>query len=131
MLSIYFSIPSSGTPGTNPIVIEGYDTYYPECTCPLGTYTPSLSAGTVELTISCCLGATGNVNYDPQDDVDISDLTTLVNHLFITFAPLACPGEANTSGDASCDVDISDLTALVNHLFVTFEPLAPCDPNCQ
>ena len=77
---------------------------------------------------SCCVGNTGNVNYDPLDAVDISDLTALVNHLFVTFAPLPCVPEANTNGDAACAVDISDLTKLVNHLFVTFEALAPCDP---
>lgn len=80
---------------------------------------------------SCCIGAlTGNVSYDPGDVVDISDLTKLVNFLFVTFEPLDCESEANTSGDASCNIDISDLTKLVNHLFVTFEALAACDPSC-
>ncbi|MEE8577656.1 MAG: hypothetical protein V3T31_10410, partial [candidate division Zixibacteria bacterium] len=78
----------------------------------------------------CCIGNTGNVNGDAQDGVDISDLTKLVNHLFVTFEPLPCPGEANINGDAACQVDISDLTKLVNHLFVTFELTAPCLPQC-
>jgi hypothetical protein len=75
---------------------------------------------------SCCVDSTGNVNGDPLDITDISDLTYLVNHLFITFDPIGCPEEANTNGDAEGIVDISDLTALVNNLFVTFAPLAPC-----
>lgn len=75
---------------------------------------------------SCCVGATGNVNADINEVVDISDLTALVNHLFVTFAPLACPAEANVNGDAGGTVDISDLTRLVNYLFVTFDPLASC-----
>jgi hypothetical protein len=79
---------------------------------------------------SCCVGDAGNVNFDPADNVDISDLTKLVNHLFVTFEPLACPAEGNTNGDAGCAIDISDLTKLVNHLFVTFESLAPCLPQC-
>ena len=74
----------------------------------------------------CCVGSSGNVNADAGDDVDISDLTALVNHLFVTFQPLTCPAEANINGDAGGDVDISDLTSLVNHLFVTFAPVAPC-----
>jgi hypothetical protein len=74
----------------------------------------------------CCVGATGNVNSDPADEVDIQDLTRLVNFLFVTLEPLDCPQEANVTGDSGGDVDIADLTRLVNHLFVTFEPLAPC-----
>ncbi|MEE8576316.1 MAG: M14 family zinc carboxypeptidase, partial [candidate division Zixibacteria bacterium] len=80
---------------------------------------------------ACCLGSSGNVNYDAGDAVDISDLTGLVNHLFVTFDPLDCPSEANINGDAGCNIDISDLTGLVNHLFVTFEPTAVCDMNCE
>ena len=80
---------------------------------------------------SCCLGGTtGNVNYDGADVVDVSDLTKLVNHLFVTFEALDCPAEANTNGDPGCVVDVSDLTKLVNHLFVTFEALAACNPSC-
>jgi len=74
----------------------------------------------------CCSGMTGNVNNDPQGDVTLTDLTLLVNHLFVTFETLPCPAEANTSGDTNCDLTLTDLTALVNHLFVTFEPIAEC-----
>jgi hypothetical protein len=79
----------------------------------------------------CCIGTVGNVNYDPQDNVDISDLTAIVNYLFVTFEPLVCRAEANADGDAGCTIDISDLTKLVNSLFVTFEPLPACDPACE
>ena len=76
--------------------------------------------------VGCCVGITGNINNDAFDVVDISDLTTLVNFLFITFEQPGCLEEANTSGDIAGIIDISDLTALVNHLFVTFDPLADC-----
>lgn len=74
----------------------------------------------------CCVGVTGNVDADPEEVVDISDLTALVNTLFVTFEPLACPAEADVTNGTGEVVDISDLTALVNTLFVTFEPLASC-----
>ncbi|MEE8576539.1 MAG: FG-GAP-like repeat-containing protein [candidate division Zixibacteria bacterium] len=74
----------------------------------------------------CCVAFAGNVSADPADVVDISDLTKLVNHLFVTYEILSCPAEANTNGDVSATVDISDLTKLVNHLFVTYETLAEC-----
>ncbi len=78
----------------------------------------------------CCRDLTGNINDDAGDNVDISDLTKLVNHLFVTFESLNCPAEANVNGDAACNVDISDLTKLVNHLFVTFESPAVCNYGC-
>ena len=75
---------------------------------------------------SCCIGSTGNVNGDELDAVTLTDVTLLVNHLFVTFAPLDCPEEANTSGDPEGVVSLTDLTMLVNFLFVTFDPVANC-----
>ncbi|RMH01685.1 MAG: hypothetical protein D6706_01510, partial [Chloroflexi bacterium] len=74
----------------------------------------------------CCIGASGNVNADPEDATDVADLTLLVDHLFISFAALPCPDEANINGDPGGTVDISDLTALIDHLFISFTPTAPC-----
>lgn len=74
----------------------------------------------------CCEGPTGNVNADPGGAVNLSDLTVLVNNLFVTFDPLPCVAEANVNGDSSCSVNLSDVTKLVNNLFVTFEPVAAC-----
>ena len=73
-----------------------------------------------------CDGFTGNVNCDPQNIVNLSDLTALVDHLFITFRPLACPGEANTSGDAEGRITLIDLTRLVDFMYRSGQPLAPC-----
>lgn len=73
---------------------------------------------------SCCGGETGDVNADGQEN--LSDLTQLVNYLFVSFVPVACSQEANTSGDAACSVNLSDLSALANKLFVTFTPTAQC-----
>jgi hypothetical protein len=74
--------------------------------------------------LGCCVDPTGNVDADPTNGIDITDLTLLVNHLFVTFEVLPCPEEADTNGDGV--VDISDLTRLVNYLFVTFVPTADC-----
>lgn len=74
----------------------------------------------------CCVGERGNVNADPNEDVNLTDLTVLVNHLFVTFEPLFCDEEANVSGDPEVALTLTDLTILVNHLFVTFQPLPAC-----
>ncbi len=75
----------------------------------------------------CCLSSVGNVDCDASDGVDIGDLTTLIDNLFITFTPLCCAVESNCDGAGSAEApDIGDLTALINNLFVTFEALPAC-----
>lgn len=73
---------------------------------------------------NCCLNRTGNVDCDLGDGVDISDLTVLIDYLFISFTPLCCTEEANVDGQLG--VDISDLTALIDHLFISFNQTAVC-----
>ncbi len=74
----------------------------------------------------CCVGSTGNVDGDTDELVDISDLTALIDYLFITFTPPECMPEANCDGDPDGIVDIADLTALIDFLFITFTPPAEC-----
>ncbi|UCC45238.1 MAG: CHRD domain-containing protein, partial [Candidatus Zixiibacteriota bacterium] len=75
---------------------------------------------------ACCLGMTGNIDYDPADIVDIGDLTRLIDFLFISLNPLDCPAEANTDGDDQGLVDIADLTRLIDYLFISNSPPAGC-----
>ncbi|MDZ4723108.1 MAG: SBBP repeat-containing protein [candidate division Zixibacteria bacterium] len=79
-----------------------------------------------KMCLSCCVGTTGNVDCDLANVADISDLTALIDNLFISLAPLCCSSEANTDGDLGGAVDISDLTALIDHLFISLAPTAPC-----
>jgi hypothetical protein len=55
---------------------------------------------------------------------DISDLTALVEYLFLLGDPPYPPPAANINGQGG--VDISDLTALTNYLFVTFGQRPSC-----
>jgi hypothetical protein len=72
------------------------------------------------------VGFTGNVDCDPTDGVDISDLTALIDNLYITFTPLCCQKEANADGSTDGGIDISDLTALIDYLYISFTPPAAC-----
>lgn len=73
-----------------------------------------------------CDGLTGNTNCDPEDLVNLTDLTTLVDHMFINFRPLACPGEANISGDPQGSITLLDLTMLIDYLYRGGTAPAPC-----
>lgn len=73
---------------------------------------------------NCCNGKVGNVDCDPEDNVDIADLTALVDHMFVSFDPLCCYKESFL--DYNAWVDIADLTIMVDHLFLTFTPMQDC-----
>ena len=80
---------------------------------------------------SCCTGIVGDANYDGGYEPTISDISVMVDHLFITGIPLTCYEEAdvNQSGGISptaSDITIGDISTLVDYLFISGTPL----PNC-
>ncbi|UCC43505.1 MAG: hypothetical protein JSU65_10215, partial [Candidatus Zixiibacteriota bacterium] len=75
----------------------------------------------------CCVGLAGNIDGDPNEQVDIADLTALIDYLFVSYTPPSCLGEANLDGDPDGLVDISDLTLLVDYLFISNRPLGNCE----
>jgi|GEM_PF-467624 len=80
---------------------------------------------------SCCEGIVGDVNQAGGDTPTISDVSTLVDHLFISGKPLKCAQEAdvNQSGGrypTPDDITISDISALIDLLFIDGTPLSDC-----
>jgi len=75
---------------------------------------------------SCCTGIRGNVNDDGNDQVNVADLTYLVDFLFRGGPAPACLEEANVNGDPSEQVNVADLTYLVDFLFRSGPAPAAC-----
>jgi hypothetical protein len=75
---------------------------------------------------SCCTGRSGDVDCSGAEAADISDLTTLVDHLFASSGALCCPAKANIDGDARGSIDIGDISSLVDYLFGSGEFPAAC-----
>ncbi|MFZ5981657.1 MAG: thrombospondin type 3 repeat-containing protein [Candidatus Zixiibacteriota bacterium] len=75
---------------------------------------------------SCCIGTTGNVNCSVGEVVDISDITRLIDYLYISHAALCCPEEADANGSGDPEPDISDITKIIDHLYIGHSALAPC-----
>lgn len=80
---------------------------------------------------SCCVGTVGDVDGEGGDEVVLADLTALIDHLFISLAPVPCLEEADMdlSGQPDPvpgDVSLADLTVIIDHLFVTLDPLPAC-----
>ncbi|MBN1211300.1 MAG: M28 family peptidase [candidate division Zixibacteria bacterium] len=73
----------------------------------------------------CCVGFTGNTNCSGEEEPDISDITTIIDYLYISHQPLCCPEEADANGSGG-DPDISDITRIIDYLYLSHEPLTPC-----
>jgi hypothetical protein len=75
---------------------------------------PDTTSGIVTLA-TCCFGLRGNVDADPQDQINVADVTFLVAYLFQSGAAPVCAMEADC--DAVLPVSVADLTLLVGYLF--------------
>ena len=71
----------------------------------------------VDDTPCCCLGLAGNVNSDSLDNVNILELTFIVDLIFRGGEQPACPREGDVNGDGNEATNILDLTALVDYIF--------------
>jgi len=76
----------------------------------------------------CCQDQTGNVNCDPDNQVNLLDITRLIDYLYQSGEPLCCPDEANIDGDSEMEISILDITALIDFLYKGGEPPANCKP---
>ncbi|MBW1803864.1 MAG: hypothetical protein JRJ85_24420, partial [Deltaproteobacteria bacterium] len=80
----------------------------------------------------CCIGIRGNANGDTSENINISDITYLVEYLFgvpVLGPPPPCQEEGNANGDTSENINISDITYLVEYLFGV-PVLGPPPPAC-
>lgn len=127
---LYFTLQESGVSGPVPIEVTSYLAYSLEFGSYAGTYVPVHENGS--LTVGCCQGIVGDANADGRYLPTISDISTIIDHLFISGAALECYAEAdvNQSGGSNPippDITIGDISMLVDNLFISGAPL----PNCQ
>ena len=65
------------------------------------------------------------------DEPTVSDISQIIDHLFITGDPLPCVSEADVnlsggSNPSAADVSTADIATLIDYLFITGSPLADC-----
>ena len=92
-----------------------------------GEYADSLDVViTVSIHSSCCHGFTGNTNCDADEKRNLSDITKLIDHVYLTRQPLCCYESGNTNGDPEGKINLSDITRLIDHVYISKQPTAPC-----
>jgi PKD repeat protein len=117
VLKLYFEIdsPPSVNQATE-IALDGYSTREPWFRSDILDYQPALTNPVVAYS-SCCTGIRGNVDGDPSDEINISDLVYLSSYMFGGGPEPPCLKEANANGDIFEQVDIEDLVYLVSYMF--------------
>lgn len=130
--SLWFTAPADAN-GVNPIELLGYSRYLVEHVTGEYEYTPSIINGYFHtgIEIGCCDGRVGDVNQSGEDTPTIGDVSTLIDHLFISGVVLACIEEAdvNQSGGTwptYSDLTIGDVSLLIDHLFISGGQLPDC-----
>ena len=74
---------------------------------------------------TCCVGQTGNVDCSGEEQPDISDITRLIDYLYLSHGALCCAEEADVDKSGG-EPDISDITYLIDHLYLSHKALPDC-----
>ena len=82
-----------------------------------GTFKPDWAGPYCFEIVSCCQGFRGNVDGDPGDMIDITDLTYLVAYAFQGGPHAPCVFEGDVNADGGLTPFILDLTYLVDYMF--------------
>ncbi|MBD3258173.1 hypothetical protein GF377_07045 [candidate division GN15 bacterium] len=132
VLTLRFQVNSGGTGDTNSVAFTTWSSFEAKLNTNETDYIPELANGGIYFPTGCCTGSSvGNVDGSPDQAVTLGDLTTLIDHLFISLGPLACvaEGDLDQSGGSNPqpgDVTLGDLTIMIDHLFISLQPLPPC-----
>ncbi len=121
LLRLFFSLDGSATLEEEvTIALDGYTSgtlsRLPNFEGEMAAYAPVTVDGCIVYG-DCCQGFRGNVDADPDDRIDISDLVYLVDYMFSDGPEPTCWKEANVNGDLLEQVDIDDLVYLVDYMF--------------
>ena len=126
LIILQFSIDDGDSGDVNTLFLDGYDTYLPVYHGVYTDYTPATKAPSVTCTkAGCCTGTVGNVNCSEEEQPDITDITRLIDFLYLSHAELCCLEEADANSSGG-EPDIADITALISHLYISHDPLGEC-----
>lgn len=83
------------------------------------------------MTSSCCGsftgGFTGNTNCDIDGKRNLTDITKLIDHVYISKEALCCQENGNVNGDIDGKRNLADITKLIDHVYITKLEIATCN----
>jgi hypothetical protein len=57
---------------------------------------------------------------------NLSDITRLVDRVYVSQDELCCEDEGNVDGDPEFKINLSDITRLIDHVYLSGMETAPC-----
>ena len=129
VLKLEFVISSScGSGSIVPIVLDGYDEYLPTFEGPIASYEVPTVAG--EVTSGCCGlytgGYTGNTDCDIEGKMNLTDVTRLIDRIYLSRSLLCCEDNGNVDGSTDGKMNLTDVTKLIDHIYLSKQPTTPC-----
>jgi hypothetical protein len=83
-----------------------------------------------DFTRGCCGkytgGYTGNTDCDADGKMNLSDITRLIDRVYLSKTSLCCEENGNVDGDAEGKLNLSDITKLIDHIYLSKDPTASC-----
>jgi parallel beta-helix repeat protein len=81
---------------------------------------------------ACCCGYytdgfTGNANCSDDGKVTLSDISRLIDRVYISKILLCCDATGNVNGSEDDKLTLSDITGMIDHVYISKEPTAPCE----
>ncbi len=76
-------------------------------------------------------GITGNANCSTDGKLTLSDITRLIDFVYISKLALCCHANGNTNGSADCKITLSDITKLIDAVYISKIPPATCMAECE
>lgn len=79
---------------------------------------------------SCCGlytgGYPGNTNCSTDGNINLADITRLIDLVYISKQELCCNENANTNSDQGGKTGLADIVKLIDHVYISKAPLPPC-----
>ncbi len=86
-------------------------------------------------TVYCCGrytgGITGNTNCSTDGKLNLSDITVLIDRVYISKNPLCCEASGNTNGSPDCMITLSDITRLIDAVYISKQLPEDCMTECE
>jgi len=71
-------------------------------------------------------GYTGNTDCDTEGKMNLADITTLIDRVYLSKTALCCEENGNVDGDPDGKLALGDITKLIDHVYLSKQPTATC-----
>ena len=103
-----------------------------------GDYDDTVLVGNEWVPPGCCGvfadGITGNANCSTDGKLTLSDISRMIDYVYVSKAALCCYAAGNTNGswdDGDCKVTLSDISRLIDAVFISKLPPEDCIQECE